>query len=116
MVRCSPRTGRGLARCQRSRETFVLMELPAILEALLFSSQRPLSPRELKEILARAADESSDAAVPARQAAREKEIQAALEQLAADYQAAARSYQLSCVAGSWQFVSRPEYAPWLKAF
>lgn len=91
------------------------MELPAILEALLFSSQRPLSPRELKEILARAADESGDAAVQSRKVAREKEIQAALEKLAADYQGAERSYQLSCVAGSWQFVSRPEYAPWVKA-
>ena len=91
------------------------MELPAILEALLFSSQRPLSPRELKEIIARAAEESSDAAVQSRKGAREKEIQAALEQLAADYIVPERSYHLSCVAGSWQFVSRPEYAPWVKA-
>ena len=28
---------------------------------------------------------------------------------------AQRSYRLACVAGSWQFVTQPEYAPWLKA-
>jgi segregation and condensation protein B len=26
-----------------------------------------------------------------------------------------RSYRLTCVAGAWQFVTQPEYAPWLKA-
>ena len=40
---------------------------------------------------------------------------AALEQLAHEHEAAARSYRLACVAGSWQFVTQPDYAPWLKA-
>jgi segregation and condensation protein B len=42
-------------------------------------------------------------------------LTAALEQLAADHETAARSYRLACVAGSWQFVTQPEFAPWLKA-
>jgi segregation and condensation protein B len=38
-----------------------------------------------------------------------------LEQLAQEHEAAGRSYRLACVAGSWQFVTQPDYAPWLKA-
>ena len=43
------------------------------------------------------------------------ELTAALEQLAREHETAARSYRLACVAGAWQFVTQPEYAPWLKA-
>jgi segregation and condensation protein B len=46
---------------------------------------------------------------------KESELTAALEQLAKDQADAQRSYRLACVAGSWQFVTQPEYAPWLKA-
>src|SRR5262249_38103659 len=46
---------------------------------------------------------------------KEPELSAALEQLAADHETAGRSYRLVCVAGSWQFVTQPDYAPWLKA-
>jgi segregation and condensation protein B len=40
---------------------------------------------------------------------------AALEQVAKDHEDAKRSYRLACVAGSWQFVTQPEFSPWLKA-
>src|SRR5262249_50598671 len=46
---------------------------------------------------------------------KETDLTLALEQLAADHQAAGRSYRLVCVAGSWQFVTQPDYGPWLKA-
>jgi segregation and condensation protein B len=39
----------------------------------------------------------------------------ALEQLAKEHEDAKRSYRLVCVAGSWQFVTQPEFGPWLKA-
>ena len=32
------------------------------------------------------------------------------------HEAAGRSYRLVCVAGSWQFVTQPEFAPWLRTF
>jgi segregation and condensation protein B len=38
-----------------------------------------------------------------------------LEQLAREHETAARSYRLACVAGSWQFVTQPEFGPWLRA-
>ena len=92
------------------------MELNFILESLLFSAQKPLSIKELREVLAGAADaEDADATVKSVTKTKEPELTAALEQLAAEHEAAARSYRLVCVAGAWQFVSQPEYAPWLRA-
>jgi len=92
------------------------MELKHILESLLFSAQKPLSPAELREIFANAAEaEDADSTVKSLKKVKEAEINAALEQLATEHETAARSYRLVCVAGSWQFVTQPEFAPWLKA-
>jgi len=92
------------------------MELKFILESLLFSAQKPLSVKELREVLANAAEaDDADATTKSLKKAKDEELTAALEQLAAEHEAAARSYRLACVAGSWQFVTQPEYAPWLKA-
>src|SRR5258706_329670 len=46
---------------------------------------------------------------------KETELTGALEGLAREHEQAGRSYRLACVAGSWQFVTQPEYAAWLKA-
>jgi segregation and condensation protein B len=92
------------------------MELKFILESLLFSAQKPLSVKELREVLAAAADaEGADATAKALGKARDTELTLALEALARDHETAARSYRLACVAGSWQFVTQPDYAPWLRA-
>jgi len=92
------------------------MELKFILESLLFSAQKPLSPAELREIFANAAaEDDADATVKSLKKVKEGEITTALEQLATEHEAAARSFRLVCVAGSWQFVTQPEFAPWIKA-
>jgi segregation and condensation protein B len=91
------------------------MELKSILEVLLFTSSKPLSPMELRDVMSRAADEEvADDGVKALKKTAPEVIVSALEELAAEHEAAARSYRLICVAGSWQFVTEPEYAPWLK--
>src|SRR3984885_10892427 len=89
------------------------MELKYIFEVILFSAQKPLSPKELRDLLATAA-QHGDEAKPFKKT-KESDIEAALEQLRADHESAARSYRLACVAGAWQFVSQPEFAPWLIA-
>ncbi len=89
------------------------MELKFILESILFSAQKALSPKELRDLLAAAA-EHGEAAKPFKRT-KEEDLIAALEQLQKDHEAAQRSYRLACVAGSWQFVSQPDYAPWLVA-
>jgi len=92
------------------------MEIKFILESLLFSAQKPLSVKELRDVLASAAEhEDADATAKALAKTRETDLTAALEQLAREHESAARSYRLACVAGSWQFVTQPEFSPWLRA-
>ncbi len=92
------------------------MELKFILESLLFSAQKPMSVKELRDVLAAAAGaEDADATAKSLAKIREGELTAALEQLAGEHETGARSYRLACVAGAWQFVTQPEFSPWLKA-
>src|SRR5262245_39693498 len=92
------------------------MELKFILEAILFSAQKPLSTKELRDVFAGAPEHAEgNETVRGLKKIKEAELSATLEQLAAEHEAAGRSYRLVCVAGSWQFVTQPEYAPWLKA-
>ncbi|MBU6410238.1 MAG: SMC-Scp complex subunit ScpB [Verrucomicrobia bacterium] len=92
------------------------MELKFILESLLFSAQKPLSAKELRDVLANAASaEDADPAAAAFAKVKEAELVAALEELAREHEAAGRSYRLVCVAAAWQFVTQPECAPWLRA-
>jgi segregation and condensation protein B len=89
------------------------MELKFILESILFSAQKPLNAKELRDLLTAAA-EHGEAAKPFKKT-KEADVTAALEQLQKDHEAAQRSYRLACVAGGWQFVSQPDFAPWIIA-
>jgi segregation and condensation protein B len=92
------------------------MELKLILEAILFSAQKPLSLKELRDVFAAAIEHAEgDETARGLKKVKESELTAALEELAKEHEQAQRSYRLACVAGSWQFVTQPEYAPWLKA-
>ncbi len=92
------------------------MELKFILESLLFSAQKPLSAKELRDLLVAAAEQDdADPTAKALKKTKETDITTAVEQLAADHEQRARSFRLVCVAGAWQFASQPEYAPWLRA-
>lgn len=90
------------------------MELKSVIEALLFTAQKPLSPREIREILSTAADKAEEEEAKAFKKTKEDQIEAALGELEREQAALGRSYYLACVAGSWQFVTRPEYMPWLR--
>jgi len=92
------------------------MELKFILEALLFAAQKPLSTRELRDVFAGAVEHAEgDEFVRSLRKVKEADLEAALQQLAVEHEQAARSYRLACIAGAWQFVTQPDYAPWLKA-
>ena len=89
------------------------MELKLILESILFSAQKPLSLAELRSCMKEAPEHvgtSKELAAPKVSAMEE-----ALALLQQDYDSLGRSFRLACVAGSWQFVSIPEVAPWVKA-
>ena len=91
------------------------MELKLILESILFSAQKPLSLAELRECM-KGAPEHVEEELPKELAApKVAAMEEALVLLKADYDAMQRSYRLACVAGSWQFVSLADFAPWVKA-
>lgn len=97
-------------------QQLIFTELKFILEALLFTSQKPLSVAELRDFLTLAANE--EGAAETARALRKlptENLEVALAELARDHEAAARSFRLVCVAGAWQFVTQPDYAPWLRA-
>ena len=91
------------------------MELKFILESILFSAQKPMSSKDLRDLLSTAGGpEGAEEAKPFKKT-RDDDVLAALEQLRQEHEAAQRSYRLACVAGAWQFVSQPEFGPWLAA-
>jgi len=95
---------------------FRSMELTSILEAILFSAQKPLSLKELRDVFAGALEHAEgNEVVRAFKRVKEDDLTTALESLARHHEEAGRSYRLTCVAGSWQFVTQPDYSPWLKA-
>ncbi len=91
------------------------MELKFVLEAILFSAQQPLSGKALRDLLVQAAEQSEEPATRTFKKTPIESITTALAELAREHDEAKRSYRLVCVAEAWQFVSEPDYAPWIKA-
>jgi segregation and condensation protein B len=90
------------------------MELKSVIEALLFSSQKPLSPAEVRDVLSRTAAESEEPGPRELKKVRLELLETTLQELAEELERLGRPSRLVCVAGSWQLVTRPEYAPWLR--
>jgi segregation and condensation protein B len=90
------------------------MELKTIVEALLFTAERPLTSKEIRGILSAAVDEENPAVTQAFRGLREAALESVLQELKVDYDTQARGFHLQEVAGGWRLVSRSEFAPWLK--
>ena len=89
------------------------MTLVRVVEALLFSAQKPLTPKELAQAIKGAGDE--DELVPNEFAkTNEAEVSAALEQLKIEYIEQGRAFQLLEKAEGWQLASDPAYAEWVR--
>src|SRR5947207_8663390 len=90
-----------------------MMNLSQVVEALLFSAQKPLLARELVSAIKGAGD--ADDLVPNELArATEAQVAAALEQLKIEYVAQNRAFQLMEKAEGWQLVTDQAYAPWVR--
>jgi len=74
-------------------------QVRAIVEALVFASPQPITPRELGRVLA---------GVP-----KDAWLQA-IEELKADYAREDRGLQLIEIAGGWQITTRPEHNDWVR--
>jgi segregation and condensation protein B len=89
------------------------MNLTQVIEALLFSAQKPLTARELVAAIKGAGAE--DELMPNEFAkVTEAQVAAALEQLKLEYVQQGRAFQLAEKAEGWQLVSDPAYAPWVR--
>src|SRR5256885_14814773 len=89
------------------------MNLSRVVEALLFSAQKPLSIRELITAIKGAGAE--DELSPNEFArATESEIGAALEELKIEYVQEQRAFQIIEKAEGWQLVTDPVFARWVR--
>ena len=89
--------------------------LKQVLEAVLFSSQRPVPLKDLQGILKSAAEaEKQEANVVALSRLKESDLRAALNELGADCRDPSRAYELRETASGWQLVTKAGFAPWLR--
>jgi len=88
------------------------MTLSQVIEALLFSAQKPLTAPELRDAVT-SAGENGELVPNEFGRIKEAEIAGALEQLKVDYTLAPRGFQLLEKADGWQLVSHPDCARWV---
>jgi segregation and condensation protein B len=77
------------------------MRLTQIVEALLFASDAPLSAGDISLI-----DERLD----------EETVEAVVQQLREEYESQERAFNIYEIAGGFQLLTRPEFAPYLERF
>ena len=86
-------------KADRRPEVCAELPLPARIEALLLSGNRPSSEARLAELLGlegKAADES---------------VRTAIDELNRDYESSGRAFRAQRVAGGWQLFTLPAFAP-----
>ena len=89
------------------------MILLRVVEALLFSAQKPLSIHELAAAVKGAGAEDELSPNEFRRAT-EAEIAAAIEQLKIEYIQDHRAFQIIEKAEGWQLATDPAFAPWVR--
>jgi segregation and condensation protein B len=89
----------GDADAPADRPRMATEQLKAIIEALVFASPEPLTPRTLFKVLS---DEPKD------------DVQAALTALEQDYEQRGGGLHLVRIAGGYQITSRPELHDWMR--
>ena len=88
------------------------MSLICVIEALLFSAQKPLSIREIAAAIRGAEDDELGSNEFTR--VKEAEVAAALEQLKIEYIEQGRAFQLTEKAEGWQLATDPSFAKWVR--
>ena len=115
------------------------MELIQIVEALIFAAPDPISAQEISKAVRRACDEKDEAVAKANQLGENEEddgseiltadpaisddwrrvtpsqVEKIIDELAELYSETGRAQQLIEGPSGWKFVTRPEYAEWVRA-
>jgi segregation and condensation protein B len=91
-----------------------MMSLDKIVEALLFSAQKPLSIREIAKAIRGGEDDLASETPNEFVRVKEAEVAAALEQLKVEYIQQNRAFQLVEKAEGWQLATDPAFAKWIR--
>src|SRR5262245_22999323 len=90
------------------------MSLLRVIEALLFSAQKPLSIREIAMAIRGAEDDLADQTPNEFARVKDTEVAAALEQLKMEYIQESRAFQLIEKAEGWQLATDARFARWIR--
>jgi segregation and condensation protein B len=90
------------------------MTLSRVIEALLFSAQKPLSIRGITTAIRGAQDDLASETPNEFARVRDAEVAAALEQLKLEYIQQGRGFQLIEKAEGWQLATDPAFAKWVR--
>jgi segregation and condensation protein B len=91
-----------------------MVSLKAVVEALLFASQKPLSLKEIAAALTSAAEYFEEGPEASLAQVREVEINESLETLRNEYSELDRAFNLVEQVSGWVLVSRIEYQVWVR--
>jgi len=91
-----------------------MVTLKAVIEALLFASQKPLAPKEIQVALKSASEYAEEISEPKLSKATEAEIQETLYLLKKEYTDLNRSFQLIEQVSGWLLLTRSEFQVWVR--
>src|SRR3954452_14912657 len=103
----------GEFRCHALYPSDNHMTLTQIVEALLFSAQKPLTAAEIVTAI-RGAGEEEHSEPNEHAKVRESEVTAALQQLKIEYVQQTRAFQLVEKAEGWQLATDAQYGAWVR--
>src|SRR6516165_3466617 len=91
-----------------------MVSLKAVIEALLFASQKPLAPKEIQTVLKSASEYAEEISEAKLGKATEAEIQETLYLLKGEYTDLNRSFQLIEQVSGWVLLTRSEFQVWVR--
>ncbi len=91
-----------------------MVTLKAVVEALLFSSQKPLTPKEILQVVRLGTEYAGEEEATVLAKITEELVQETLQSLAGEYTELGRSFQLVEQVSGWQLSTRPDYQIWVR--
>ncbi|MES2572194.1 MAG: SMC-Scp complex subunit ScpB [Verrucomicrobiota bacterium] len=90
------------------------MTLKQVIEALLFTSPKPISTKEIVAALRGAGENTEDALQRDYARVKEPDVSAVLAELQADYAASGRVFNLTEQVSGWTLVTAPDASAWVR--
>jgi segregation and condensation protein B len=91
-----------------------MLTLKAVAEALLFSSQRPLTSKEILQVVRLGVEYVSEEEQAIFKGITEATIQTTLVELSKEYEQLERAFQLAEQVNGWQLATKPEHQTWVR--